>query len=830
MGRVSRHRESWLRLAIVAAGTFGGGCNAIFGIHQGTPPPPCYDPGPSPLLIDDMEDGVGDICNLGGRHGYWYVVGDGNEGTTDPAQGTAFEPTMIPGGRPTVLPGGPSTSHYAAHVKGSGFTGWGAFMGLNLDTEALSNQPYNASLAAGITFAIKNDVPVWVEFPTLDTVLQKNGGNCVPSATNHNCNSHFSFYISTPNTDWAQYSVPFAALTQPYGGTANWNPQQLLGLNFNVGPGAPFEVWVDDISFYYCSTGQCLPTCNDPDFPQSCPEGDTYPAACRSAAIDCAAAATWCSDPLLIDDMEDGNNLICNSGGRNGSWFTYADGTEGTLVPAQGATFTMSPIPGGRGASQMAAHMTASGFTNYAGMGLSLSASGPYDAHATAGISFWMKTSAPIVEVGFPLSATSPVSLGGLCSDTATTNNCNNSFGFFITSPHTDWFQYRVPYSALSQPGYKPDANGNSVVGSATWDPTSLNDITFTVVPPTNADLWIDDLSFYDDCSGDTCLPTCTDPNAPVACPALGASLAACWPAGTDCSTVPTRSLWGSNLASVWGSGPADVWAVGAIVEGVPATASPTLLHWDGTVWSSAASGTTHPLWGVWSGSADDTWVVGDFGTLEHWDGTAWSASSAGLTDSFNSVWGSGPTDVWAVSWTGVLVHWDGSLWSIVPGVSSSDLYHLWGSGPTDIWAVGDAGTIVHWNGTAWSTIASGTTSALWGVWGSSPNDVYAVGNTTTGEATVVHWNGAAWSTVATPAEAYPNSVWGSSPDDVWVVGQSILHFDGASWSAIANPTGQYLTTVWGTGPSDAWIVGGGGTILHWDGSAWSAVATGSIH
>ncbi len=367
-GQRPRGRRRALHLVLVAAATLAGGCNSVFGIHQGTPPPPCYDPGPSPLLIDDMEDGVGDICNLGERQGIWYTLGDGAEGTLSPAQGATFIPAMIPGGR--------GSSHYAARFTGSGFTGWGALMGFNLDAVGLVNQTVNASAAGGVTFWMKNDVPVSVDFLIPDTVLQTDGGDCVPSASNPNCKSHFSFQITAPNADWVPYSVPFAALTQQHGGTATWNPQLLLGIQFEVASGAAFDVWVDDISFYYCSTGACLPTCTDQAFKHSCPAGANYPAACRPAGADCAAAAKWCADPQMIDDMEDGNSVICNSGGRAGTWYTVADGTEGTVSPAVGAAFTMTPIPGGRGDSQMAAHMTASGFTGWgAQMGLSLNGS-----------------------------------------------------------------------------------------------------------------------------------------------------------------------------------------------------------------------------------------------------------------------------------------------------------------------------------------------------------------------------------------------------------------------------------------------------------------------
>jgi hypothetical protein len=539
-----------------------------------------------------------------------------------------------------------------------------------------------------------------------------------------------------------------------------------------------------------------------------------------SGSAPTAKGSTACSDPLMIDDMEDGDGAICPFGGRSGSWYTVGDGPEGTLSPSPGATFTMSPIPGGRGDSQMAARMLASGFNSGAAMGVGLGE--PYDASATAGITFWMKTNAPGVGVHFETAETVPVSGGGLCADTATTYNCGNAYEFFITSPHPDWFQYYVPWSALFLAGFKPDASGNILTGSAAWDPTRLMGIGFSIGPVTNAELWIDDLGFYD-CSNEACLPTCTDPALPVACPALGAFPADCWPAGTDCATVTTPPKANSALVSVWGSGPDDVWAVGPVLAGSPATVSATMLHWDGSIWSSAASGTTHPLWGVWGSGADDVWAVGDFGTVDHWNGTAWSASSAGLIDSLDAVWGSGADDVWAAGANGAIVHWDGTTWSVPTSVSPQTLYRLWGSGPTDVWAVGDAGTILHWDGTAWSASASGTSSALWGVWGSGSSDVYAVGNTAIGDATILHWDGAAWSTVSTPADGYANTVSGSGPDDVWVVGNSILHFDGATWSTVASPSTYFLEGAWGTGPDDAWIVGAGSTILHWDGTAWSA-------
>jgi hypothetical protein len=525
----------------------------------------------------------------------------------------------------------------------------------------------------------------------------------------------------------------------------------------------------------------------------------------------------------MIDDMEDGDNAICKSAEREGAWSTVGDGSGGTLSPAQGAVFTMTPIPGGRGDSRMAARMTATGFTAWAQMGLNLygPSGGAYDAGAHGGITFWMKTTASSVDVNLHISATVPVKDGGLCADSATTYNCYNSFTFGISSPQPDWFQYYVPYSALWQQGDNVDADGNLLVGSATWDPTTLTKISFTAIEPANVDLWIDDLSFYD-CSGAACVSTCSDPTT-MPCPALGTVPASCWPVGTDCSTV-ANLLWDTSFVSLWGSAVDDVWAVGFDLQGP----SGAIVHWNGSAWSSFAAGGAGPLWGVWGSAPDDVWAVGDSGTVDHWNGTTWSAASMGTQANLNAVWGSGPNDVWAVGANGTILHYDGN-WTTWPSVvTSKTLYRLWGTAQNDVWAVGDGGTILHYDGTTWSPSVSGTDSILFGVWASDPGNAYSVGNTATGEATVLQWNGTSWSPVSTMAAPYPNAVWGSGPDDVWIVGESIVHWDGSSWTTVPSPTSDYLNYVWGTGPTDIWSVGWG-TILHGDGASWSAVPNAGI-
>jgi hypothetical protein len=91
---------------------------------------------------------------------------------------------------------------------------------------------------------------------------------------------------------------------------------------------------------------------------------------------------------------------------------------------------------------------------------------------------------------------------------------------------------------------------------------------------------------------------------------------------------------------------------------------------------------------------------VGVSGTILHWDGSVWTSVSSGTTNNLWGIWGSGASDVWAVgnsdvAFVGTILHWDGSAWTSVSSGTTSHLYGVWGSGPSDVWAVGDGGTIL---------------------------------------------------------------------------------------------------------------------------------------
>jgi hypothetical protein len=796
------------------------GCNALFGIEMGQPKIRCADP----LLIDDMEDGKSDICPTNGRHGYWYVASDGT--STNLTPGSDFGPASVPDGER-------GQSRFAARFAGSGFSGWGAAMGVSFTGEGLDTAVYDASAMSGVRFWMKSDVPVWVEALTRATVLPGHGGDCSDAMTATNCDNHFAFLISRPERGWAEYRVPYSALTQG-GGSATWNPRELLGLQFRVGSGASFDVWIDDMSFYTCAASECVPTCRDPNAPLACPATGKAAAACRPEGTDCVAVSNLCRDALIIDNLEDGDAAICDSTGRYGSWFSDGDGTSADLEPAAGTTFTPSRVNDGSGEGGYAARLAGSGFEHWGAlMGLTLrGGSHAYDASEFGGVKFRLKSTSPI-HLSFPLRSTLPSSNGkGTCDPTNDDLPCNKSFHFPVTPPDGDWHEYAVPFASLTQfAAY--DSGGNRVNGNTTWNSADIVSMNFAVPPEPDKkfDTWVDDVRFYG-CTGDACLPTCSDPNLPTPCPARDDVPASCWPAGVHCEAPPDYVLY-----RVWGSGPEDVWAVGERRFG----GSGVIHHFDGSTWSALPTKTT-ALWAVQGNDSRHVLAVGDYGTVLAGDGSPrWEASNVGSRASLYDAWSSAADDVFAIRYPNRILQWDGSAWR-ERASSDGDLRAIWGSGGTDVWAVGSGTSALHFDGKEWSKVSLGVEADLYAVWGNGPRDVWSAGDGADGATALVHFDGTEWTRISGVPLLFPNAIWGSAVDDIWLGGfpagdgSTLLHFDGSVWQAFPVPFEAPILSLWGSASDDVWAAGtiGGrawdrpsGALFHFDGSRWSAWPSG---
>jgi hypothetical protein len=309
---------------------------------------------------------------------------------------------------------------------------------------------------------------------------------------------------------------------------------------------------------------------------------------------------------------------------------------------------------------------------------------------------------------------------------------------------------------------------------------------------------------------------------------------------GSEWSTVSTGTTQG--LGAVWGSSSKDVWAVGAANHG-------TVLHWDGAAWSAAPRSAPPDsgydfvaLSAVWGSGADDVWAAGapacyspcGSGSILHWDGTAWSTVSTQGAAPLHALWGSSSKDVWAVGAYGSM-RWDGATW-LKSDPSPYHLHAAWGSGPNSIWAVGNSGLVAHWDGDAWSishlpSAPAASDSSAWGdaraIVGTDEGDVWA----TTDTPDLLHWDGRAWSSSVTGSSGVLRGVWAGTATNAWAVGDAgaIVHWAGKGWTVVASPTEEDLLVVSGAVPNDLWAAGSQGTLLHWGGDAWSIAQLPSL-
>lgn len=193
-----------------------------------------------PHVLDDMEELGAQRCTSGGCLRTWYTVNDGSPGGTQvPQPGTPSAPEAIVDG---------SASGVAMHMTGSGFSAWGATLGLRVSTERL--EPFDASRYAGVTFAAKGkiDGPIRLALLINELVPVEAGGSCRSELAD--CFKYHGVELAITST-WQRYRVSFGELQREDCWHGGFNPSQLVGIEFSVpDPHSlnSFELWVDDVA------------------------------------------------------------------------------------------------------------------------------------------------------------------------------------------------------------------------------------------------------------------------------------------------------------------------------------------------------------------------------------------------------------------------------------------------------------------------------------------------------------------------------------------------------------------------------------------------------
>ncbi len=314
-----------------------------------------------------------------------------------------------------------------------------------------------------------------------------------------------------------------------------------------------------------------------------------------------------------------------------------------------------------------------------------------------------------------------------------------------------------------------------------------------------------------------------------------------------DSWTPHDLSSYTPNAVAVQARSPTEVWVLGGGGE---------VLIWDGDEWKLDQPAGDAALSDLYL-TADEAFIVGDFGLILHQDAFGWTRLDSGTQTRLYAVHGTSPLDVTAAG-ASTLRRWSGTGWAM-PESTGTDLYDVKAASPTGpVYAVGDLSQVLQLDDQgSWINLAAPPNTwwleeiwpdpdgVLWGagmgnpaavvrlvddVWEDQPvaagqgmraawgdGDYVYVG----GEGgTVFRWELNTWlfrePIVSTSTIL---DLWGNS-FDLWGVGDKIIvHFDGQDWSEEVTP--EYVFTVWGDGAGVVRIAGTDGIIRRREGDAW---------
>jgi len=188
----------------------------------------------------------------------------------------------------------------------------------------------------------------------------------------------------------------------------------------------------------------------------------------------------------LIDNVEDGNDVIAGNDYRHGYWYSDHDAadTTGNVIDPVG-------VADGANGTAKSIHITgkSTSAAEYApSIGLSFDAKGdlncPYDASAYTGVSFYVRaTTITTFDLVVPTEATSDKTEGGTC-----TTDCDGHYFKGSIPVSSSWKKVTVLWSELAQPadwGSQVDFNAKRIAGLS-W------------VTPLNSsfDLLVDEVEF----------------------------------------------------------------------------------------------------------------------------------------------------------------------------------------------------------------------------------------------------------------------------------------------------------------------------------------------
>ena len=200
-------------------------------------------------VISTFEDGTGNVQQVAGRGGGFYMYND-MTGTQMPPPG------MLPDARMEARCGG----MFALCMSGSGFTVWGAGMGTDLgptssdDAGMMTKTTYDASMYTGVSFWAKANPgsALAMRVSMKDANTAPEGGNCDATMDSgaEACNDDWGKNI-TLTTSWAPYTMTFSEMRQSMWGKQfpAFDASAVYAIQFQVNKGLDFDLCIDDLAF-----------------------------------------------------------------------------------------------------------------------------------------------------------------------------------------------------------------------------------------------------------------------------------------------------------------------------------------------------------------------------------------------------------------------------------------------------------------------------------------------------------------------------------------------------------------------------------------------------
>jgi hypothetical protein len=182
--------------------------------------------------------------------------------------------------------------------------------------------------------------------------------------------------------------------------------------------------------------------------------GGISAAAGRAGAAGGPDIPKGCTSTLVIDDMEDGDQLICASQSRSGDWWTALGPTLATIDPPTNEDFPAFPLGAdARPGSAYGMHLAGQGFgrtdDDWASLGFFVAGGDAYSLSASQGIKFYAKSSVDLeIRVTFATATTTPTAEGGDCVE-----DCNDHYALAAAFT-TTWQEFTIPFGDLAQAGW----------------------------------------------------------------------------------------------------------------------------------------------------------------------------------------------------------------------------------------------------------------------------------------------------------------------------------------------------------------------------------------